>query len=77
VSHLSSFPNFSSTHTGGLKLNRLVIETLQEAYDDTPTRKCFRQIGGVLVERTVKDVLPELQNHLKTVSSLFHGASER
>jgi len=34
-----------------------VIETLQAA---DPERKCFRQIGGVLCERTVKEVLPQL-----------------
>lgn len=26
-----------------------------------PDRRCFRMVGGVLVERTVKDVLPALQ----------------
>ncbi len=37
---------------------RLVIETLSEV---SPDRKCFRMIGGVLVERTVKEVLPALE----------------
>ena len=36
---------------------RLVIETLQDVDKD---RKCFRMVGGVLVERTVKEVLPAL-----------------
>lgn len=36
---------------------RLVIETLQNVDED---RKCFRMVGGVLVERTVKEVLPAL-----------------
>ncbi|NXM23491.1 PFD2 protein, partial [Oxyruncus cristatus] len=42
-----------------LELNEhsLVIETLREV---DPTRKCFRMVGGVLVERTVKEVLPAL-----------------
>ena len=38
-------------------LCRLVIETLQDVDKD---RKCFRMVGGVLVERTVKEVLPAL-----------------
>lgn len=39
---------------------RLVLETL----DPLPgERKCFRMINGVLVERTVKDVLPQLKTN--------------
>ncbi len=37
---------------------RLVIETLGGVSGD---RRCFRMIGGVLVERTVKEVLPALE----------------
>jgi len=37
---------------------RLVIETLKEVEKE---RKCFRMIGGVLVERTVGEVLPALE----------------
>nr|CAG4635871.1 EOG090X0L97 [Artemia franciscana] len=36
---------------------RLVIETLNEV---DKSRKCFRMIGGVLVERNVGEVLPSL-----------------
>lgn len=32
-----------------------------------PDRKCFRMVGGVLVERTVKDVVPALQYNLEQV----------
>lgn len=39
---------------------RLVIETLQPLPD---VRKCFRMINGVLVERSVKDVLPALKTN--------------
>lgn len=37
--------------------HRAVIETLKTV---DPDRKCFRLIGGVLCERTVKEVLPQL-----------------
>lgn len=43
---------------------RLVIETLKDKDDD---RKCFRMVGGVLVERTVKEVLPALQSNSEAV----------
>lgn len=36
---------------------RLVLETLEPLSGE---RKCFRLINGVLVERTVKDVVPAL-----------------
>lgn len=39
---------------------RIVIETLQAV---EPSRKCFRMIGGVIVERTVAEVLPELEGN--------------
>ena len=39
---------------------RLVIESLKPLPAD---RKCFRMINGVLVERTVKDVIPSLQTN--------------
>lgn len=35
-----------------------MIETLRGVEG---ARKCFRMVGGVLVERTVADVLPELE----------------
>jgi hypothetical protein len=37
-----------------------VIETLKEVDKD---RKCFRMVGGVLVERTVNEVLPALEQN--------------
>lgn len=43
-----------------LTLYRLVLETLEPLDDD---RKCFRLINGVLVERTVKEVIPALKTN--------------
>ncbi|KAK5133263.1 hypothetical protein LTR08_007997 [Meristemomyces frigidus] len=40
--------------------HKLVLETLTPLPGD---RKCFRMINGVLVERTVSDVLPALQTN--------------
>ncbi|KAF1819545.1 Prefoldin beta-like protein [Dissoconium aciculare CBS 342.82] len=44
----------------GLEEHSLVLETLKPLPDD---RKCFRMVNGVLVERTVSDVLPALQTN--------------
>uniref|UniRef100_A0A8W8KQ17 Prefoldin subunit 2 n=1 Tax=Magallana gigas TaxID=29159 RepID=A0A8W8KQ17_MAGGI len=52
-----------------MKEHELVIETLK---DVAPERKCFRMVGGVLVERTVKDVLPALVNNKEQVKMFFH-----
>lgn len=45
----------------------LVIDTLKEVDE---TRKCYRMVGGVLVERTVKEVLPALENNKEQVSKI-------
>ena len=45
----------------------LVLTTLNEALGKDPDRKCFRLIGGVLAERTVKDVVPQLQTNCDNV----------
>jgi prefoldin subunit 2 len=50
---------------------RLVLSTLDEALEEEPDRKCFRLIGGVLVERTVKDVVPALQTNRDGVSQVI------
>lgn len=45
----------------------MVLETLEPLPGD---RKCFRMINGVLVQRTVKEVVPALKTNaegLKTV----------
>ncbi|KAF2836533.1 prefoldin subunit 2 [Patellaria atrata CBS 101060] len=40
--------------------HKLVLETLEPLPQD---RKCFRMINGVLVERSVKDVVPALKTN--------------
>ncbi|KAI9879969.1 MAG: hypothetical protein M1830_006277 [Pleopsidium flavum] len=40
--------------------HKLVLETLEPLPQD---RKCFRMINGVLIERTVKDVVPALKTN--------------
>lgn len=45
--------------------HKLVVETLSKLNDD---RKAFRMVGGVLVERTVGDVLPAVSQNFDGVS---------
>lgn len=46
----------------------IVIETLNKLDEE---RKCFRLIGGVLVERQICDVLPTLIKNRGEVSELY------
>ncbi|XP_030833531.1 prefoldin subunit 2 [Strongylocentrotus purpuratus] len=54
--------------------HRLVLETLQEVDGE---RKCFRLVGGVLVERTVKDVLPALTHNKEQIEQLTKGLTKQ
>ncbi|GJN04592.1 hypothetical protein PR202_ga22155 [Eleusine coracana subsp. coracana] len=45
-----------------------------------PSRRCYRMIGGVLVERTIKEVLPAVKRNkegLEEVIARMHEALER
>jgi len=44
-----------------------VLETLKK---HDPKRRCFRSIGGVLVERTVADVIPAVEYNAEQVSNM-------
>ncbi|KAJ8503167.1 hypothetical protein ONZ45_g11090 [Pleurotus djamor] len=55
----------------------LVLTTLEEALAGEPDRKCFRLIGGVLVERTVKDVVPALQTNRDGINKVISSLSEQ
>lgn len=48
----------SANHSNIFLYFRIVSETLAGVEG---TRRCFRMVGGILVESTVADVLPELE----------------
>lgn len=49
-------------------ISRLVLETLDPL---SGSRKCFRMINGVLVERTVEDVRPALKTNLEGLKKVL------
>ncbi|KAJ7791681.1 Prefoldin beta-like protein [Mycena olivaceomarginata] len=55
----------------------LVLTTLNEVLAEEPDRKCFRLIGGVLVERTVKDVAPTLQSNKDNIKKVVENLTEQ
>ncbi|KAM4690855.1 prefoldin subunit 2 [Rhinophrynus dorsalis] len=55
-----------------LNEHTLVIDTLKEV---DQSRKCYRMVGGVLVERTVKEVLPALENNKEQINKIIDSLS--
>ncbi|CAG2113053.1 unnamed protein product [Medioppia subpectinata] len=57
-----------------LSEHKLVLEALAETNGD---RKCFRMIGGVLVERTVAEVSPSLQKNKEMISQMIETLKQQ
>ncbi|XP_045499017.1 prefoldin subunit 2 [Colias croceus] len=57
-----------------LNEHKIVIETLQGT---DPNRKCFRMLGGVLVERTVGEILPELESNRARLPGAIEALNEQ
>ncbi|CAI9118457.1 OLC1v1020030C1 [Oldenlandia corymbosa var. corymbosa] len=51
----------------------LVINAIQPL---DPSRRCYRMIGGVLVERTVKEVLPAVQRNREGLQEVIARLNE-
>lgn len=49
----------------------LVLGTLQPLVKTEPERACYRLIGGVLVQRTVKDVAPTLETNYAGIKEVL------
>ena len=54
--------------------HKLVIDAIK---DLDPKRKCFRLIGGVLVERTVEDTLPALTKTMENLANVIEKYTEQ
>ena len=55
------------------KEHQLVLDAFETV---EPTRKCFRMIGGVLVERTVQDIKPSLEENLVNIDKVISNLTE-
>lgn len=53
---------------------RTVIDTLKTV---DSSRKCFRLIGGVLAEQTVKETLPNLEQNREQLEKLIENGKEQ
>lgn len=51
----------------------LVINAIQPL---DPSRRCYRMIGGVLVERTVREVLPAVQRNKEGIEEVIKRLNE-
>ena len=49
------------------KENELVIESISKLED---TRKCWRLINGVLIEKTKVDVIPEMRTQINNLNAV-------
>ena len=54
--------------------HKLVIDAIK---DLDPKRKCFRLIGGVLVERTGQDTLPAVTEHMEKLANVMEKLTEQ
>ncbi|CAG0915639.1 unnamed protein product [Notodromas monacha] len=54
--------------------HNLVINTLK---DVDPARRCYRLIGGILVERNVGQVLPALQNNVEQIDKVVEALNKQ
>lgn len=53
---------------------RTVVDTLKTVDE---SRRCFRLIGGVLIEQTVKEVVPQLNGAITKLESLIATGKEQ
>ncbi|KAJ4441507.1 probable prefoldin subunit 2 [Periplaneta americana] len=54
--------------------HKIVIDTLKEVDGN---RKCFKMVGGVLCERTVKEVLPVLISNRDQLAKFIESLTEQ
>jgi prefoldin subunit 2 len=53
--------------------HKLVVQALK---DTPPERRCFRMVGGVLIERTVKEVQPALEDSVAQLEKIIDALKQ-
>lgn len=59
---------------GELHEHSLVTTTLKSM---EPTRRCHRLVGGVLIEKPVKDVLPEVEQAMENIAAAVKAFNDQ
>eukprot|EP00389_Voromonas_pontica_P016227 GDKH01025364.1.p1 GENE.GDKH01025364.1~~GDKH01025364.1.p1 ORF type:complete len:118 (+),score=31.42 GDKH01025364.1:118-471(+) len=54
--------------------HQLVLDSFKSL---EPSRRCFRMVGGVLVERTVGEVEPAISGNLSNINQQIDGYKQR
>jgi prefoldin subunit 2 len=60
--------------TGSLREHLNVLENIKHL---DPSRRCFRSVGGVLVERTVKEVMPAVEMNATNLQKAIDAIKEQ
>jgi prefoldin subunit 2 len=56
-----------------VEMNRLVMETIKDLDN---TRKCWRLVNGVLLEKTKGDIIPELLSNISNMDNVVKQLSD-
>ncbi|BFU25116.1 prefoldin subunit 2, putative [Entamoeba histolytica HM-1:IMSS-B] len=56
-----------------LKEHKLVLDTLSKV---EPSRKCFRLINGVMVERTASEIIPAINKSIEQIQKLMKEVND-
>ena len=75
---LSQEVNLARGKIGELAVSlREHVNVLENVKNLDPSRRCFRSVGGVLVERTVKEVIPAVESNAANLRRAIEAIKEQ
>tara|TARA_B110000008_G_scaffold270774_1_gene301367 strand:- start:1673 stop:2122 length:450 start_codon:yes stop_codon:yes gene_type:complete len=75
---LSQKVNLARGKIGELAVSlREHVNVLENVKNLDPSRRCFRSVGGVLVERTVKEVIPAVESNAANLRRAIEAIKEQ